>query len=58
MDALPDRQFKGVLKSISESGEKRLEWGKATYFEGIVELETGIDAAFMPGMSALIELDS
>jgi multidrug resistance efflux pump len=58
MDALPDKHFEGVLKSISDSGEKRLEWGKAIYFEGIVEMEPGSSAGFMPGMSALIEVDS
>ncbi len=58
MDALPDQEFDGVLKSVSDSGEKRLEWGKAIYFEGIVELKHGSESTFMPGMSALIELDS
>ena len=58
MDALPEQQFDGVLTSISDSGEKRLEWGKAIYFEGIVELKAGSHASFMPGMSALIEVDS
>jgi multidrug resistance efflux pump len=58
MDALPDQQFEGVLKTVSDSGEKRLEWGKAIYYEGIIELQQGTEATFMPGMSALVEIDS
>lgn len=54
MDALPDREFEGLLKSISDSGEKRLEWGDAIYYEGIVELPDGVESDFMPGMSALV----
>ena len=58
MDALPDQEFNGVLKSVSDSGEKRLEWGKAIYFEGIVELTDSVEKDFMPGMSALVEAGS
>lgn len=58
MDALPDQQFEGVLRSISDSGEKRLEWGTAIYYEGIVELTSGTQVQFMPGMSALVEAES
>lgn len=58
MDALPDREFEGLLKSISDSGEKRLEWGDAIYYEGIVELTKGAEGEFMPGMSALVETRS
>ncbi len=54
MDALPDREFEGLLKSISDSGEKRLEWGDAIYYKGIVELPDGVESDFMPGMSALV----
>ncbi len=58
MDALPDLQFEGVLKSVSDSGAKRLEWGNAIYYEGIVELLPGTQTQFMPGMSALVETKS
>ncbi len=58
MDALPDQKFEGLLKSVSDSGEKRLEWGSAIYYEGIVELMPGSQAQFMPGMSALVETKS
>ena len=54
MDAFPDREFEGLLKSISDSGEKRLEWGDAIYYEAIVELPDGAESEFMPGMSALV----
>jgi len=57
MDALPDQQYQGVLKSISDSGEKRLEWGDAIYYEGIVELQDSTQNDFMPGMSALVETE-
>ncbi len=58
MDALPEREFSGVLEEISDSGEKRLEWGNAVYYEGIVEIPRLDDALFMPGMSALVETGS
>jgi HlyD family secretion protein len=58
MDALPDQEFSGVLKSVSDSGAKRLEWGNAIYYEGIVELPQAAEKNFMPGMSALVEAGS
>jgi HlyD family secretion protein len=58
MDALPNEEFTGVLKNVSDSGEKRLEWGNAIYYEGIVELPDVIESQFMPGMSALVETGS
>jgi multidrug resistance efflux pump len=58
MDALPEREFSGVLQEISDSGEKRLEWGNAVYYEGIVEIPQLKDSLFMPGMSALVETGS
>lgn len=58
MDALPGQQFDGVLRSIADSGAKRLEWGKAIYYEAVVELNQDPGGTFMPGMSALVELES
>lgn len=58
MDALPGQEFSGVLKSVSDSGAKRLEWGDAIYYEGIVELPQAAEKNFMPGMSALVEAES
>src|SRR5690606_23578217 len=33
LDALPETQINGHLQSISESGEKRSEWGDGLYYE-------------------------
>jgi len=58
MDALPGQHFEGVLRSIADSGAKRLEWGKAIYYEAVVELKQDPAGTFMPGMSALVEVES
>ena len=54
-DALPERSLKGKLESVSDSGSKRAEWGKAVYYEGIVSFDNSIIPDLLPGMSALVE---
>jgi multidrug resistance efflux pump len=54
-DALPERSLKGKLESVSDSGSKRAEWGKAVYFEGIVSFDNNVIPDLLPGMSALVE---
>lgn len=55
MDALPDLQLEGRLESISDSGERRLEWGGGLYYEGVVLFESAKVPDLLPGMSALVE---
>lgn len=55
LDALPGLVLKGRLASISDSGSKRAEWGKALYYEGVVLFESDSLPQLLPGMSALVE---
>jgi multidrug resistance efflux pump len=55
LDALPERKMQGKLESISDSGSKRGEWGRAVYFEGIVAFDNSTIPDLLPGMSALVE---
>jgi multidrug resistance efflux pump len=55
LDALPERKMQGKLESISDSGSKRGEWGRAVYFEGIVAFDNSAIPDLLPGMSALVE---
>jgi multidrug resistance efflux pump len=55
MDALPELQFDGRLDSISVSGARRMEWGGALYYEGVVLFESAQIPDLLPGMSALVE---
>ncbi len=55
LDALPERKMQGRLESISDSGSKRGEWGRAVYFEGIVAFDNSAIPGLLPGMSALVE---
>lgn len=55
LDALPGLALRGRLTSISDSGSKRSEWGKALYYEGVVLFESGSLPQLLPGMSALVE---
>ena len=58
LDALPGRRFNGTIESVSDSGAKRQEWGKADYFEAIVVLDNLPEDLLLPGMSALVEVKS
>jgi len=55
LDALPGLELKGRLESVSDSGSKRPEWGKALYYEGVVLFELANRPQLLPGMSALVE---
>ena len=55
-DALPGRSLNGRLDSISDSGSKRNEWGRAVYFEGSVSFDAISVPNLLPGMSALVEV--
>ena len=55
LDALPGLELEGRLESVSDSGAKRPEWGKALYYEGVVLLESASGLQLLPGMSALVE---
>jgi len=55
MDALPELEFDGRLDSISVSGARRMEWGGALYYEGVVLFESAQIPDLLPGMSALVE---
>ena len=54
-DALPGQSLNGKLESVSDSGSKRAEWGKAVYYEGIVSFDNNVIPELLPGMSALVE---
>ncbi len=56
LDALPGRSISGRLDSISDSGSKRDEWGRAVYFVGRVIFDAGSVPELLPGMSALVEV--
>jgi multidrug resistance efflux pump len=56
-DALPEKSVGGQLEFISESATKRLEWGKAAYFEATVNFDAGQISGLLPGMSAMVEID-
>jgi len=55
-DALPERLLEGRLESLSDSASKRLEWGSAAYFEGVVQFEAKAAPGLLPGMSARVEV--
>lgn len=55
LDALPDTQLSGRLQSISDSGQKRGEWGGGLYYEAVVVFDQKLDVDLLPGMSALVE---
>lgn len=55
LDALPRVQLDGRLDVVSESGERRSEWGEALYYEAVVVFEQGQLPELLPGMSALVE---
>mgnify|MGYP001819311767 CR=1 FL=1 len=55
LDALPDREYTGTLDSISDSGERRGEWGGALYYEAIVLFDSEDQPELLPGMSAMVE---
>jgi len=55
LDALPGLELEGRLVSVSDSGSKRPEWGKALYYEGVVQFESASRAQLLPGMSVMVE---
>lgn len=55
LDALPDTALEGRLEAISESGERRDEWGRALYYEAVVLFDSDALPELLPGMSALVE---
>jgi multidrug efflux pump subunit AcrA (membrane-fusion protein) len=55
LDALPDVTLNGRLDAISESGERRYEWGGALYYEAVVVFESTELPELLPGMSALVQ---
>jgi len=58
LDAIPETELEGSIEAISDSGSKRQEWGEAVYFEGVVIFEAKRPDGLLPGMSALVEVDS
>jgi multidrug resistance efflux pump len=55
-DAMPDNPLAGHLQDISDSATKRLDWGKAAYYEGTVSFNIDQAPGLLPGMSALVEV--
>lgn len=55
LDALPGVELTGRLESVTDSGSKRAEWGKALYYEGVVLFDSANRPQLLPGMSALVE---
>ena len=55
LDALPELELGGRLDSISDNGARRMEWGGALYYEGVVLFESAQVPDLLPGMSALVE---
>lgn len=55
LDALPELELEGRLVSVSASGSKRPEWGKALYYEAVVLFESSGSTQLLPGMSVLVE---
>jgi len=55
LDALPELELEGRMESISVSGARRMEWGGALYYEGVVLFESTQVPELLPGMSALVE---
>lgn len=55
LDALPGEAFSGRLQAISDSGQKRGEWGEGLYYEAIVIFDSKPKADMLPGMSVLVE---
>lgn len=56
LDALSGKAFAGSIEQLSDSGAQRREWGKADYFEGVVQLDNAPEDTLLPGMSALVEV--
>lgn len=54
LDALPDAEINGQLKRISDSGQKRSEWGNGLYYEAIVVFDEKPQEELLPGMSVLV----
>jgi len=54
-DALPELKADGRVEAISDSGARRMEWGGALYYEGVVSFERPQQADLLPGMSVLVE---
>jgi multidrug resistance efflux pump len=55
LDALPELELGGRLDYISVSGARRMEWGGALYYEGVVLFDSVKMPDLLPGMSALVE---
>jgi multidrug resistance efflux pump len=55
LDALPKMALEGRIDSISDSGARRMEWGMALYYEGVVLFESSRVPDLLPGMSVLVE---
>jgi len=55
LDALPELELSGFLDAVSASGARRMEWGGALYYEGVVLFESAQVPDLLPGMSALVE---
>lgn len=57
LDAYPLRSFLGEVLSVASAGERRLSWGRASYFKVRISLQ-GLDRTIMkPGMSVRCEID-
>lgn len=55
LDALPGEEFNGRLQTISDSGQKRGEWGEGLYYEAVVIFDSKPKTDMLPGMSVLVE---
>jgi HlyD family secretion protein len=55
LDALPKLALEGHIDSISDSGARRMEWGMALYYEGVVLFKSSQVPGLLPGMSVLVE---
>lgn len=57
LDAFPQRAFLGEVLSVAATGERRLSWGRASYFKVRISLETQDPEIMKPGMSVRCEID-
>lgn len=58
LDAIPEMELSGRIESMLDSGAKRQEWGEGVYFEAVIAFEGDRPQGLLPGMSALVEVES
>ena len=52
LDAYPQKKFKGIIQDIMNSAESRKQWGRAHYFNVMINMKTRDESMMKPGMSA------